>query len=187
MPIHFPGCTSVYALKFRPRSSPWALLYSRVLCISPKTTLLLSSVVDPDPQNFATSGFEIFLVETDPDLNRTYYRGIFEGTPTPTRYSCTDEVHLRGTYGCSHEIPYTYEVLHLQGTVHLQYEVQLDRRIQATSSRSIYTPKTVRVTARPSRFSHIHEIHLYLHLRVTGISTPAMHSCTFLELFINEI
>ncbi len=45
------------------------------------------------PYHFATS--EIFLV--DPESDPTYYRGIFEGTPSPTKYTYEVQLHLKST------------------------------------------------------------------------------------------
>ncbi len=44
---------------------------------------IIASVTDPDPHNFAES--EVFHVDSNP----TYYRGIFEISPTSKRYAYT--------------------------------------------------------------------------------------------------
>jgi hypothetical protein len=47
---------------------------------------IMASVTDPNPHNFAES--EVFPVDSNP----TYYRGIFEMSPTSKRYAYTYNV-----------------------------------------------------------------------------------------------
>ncbi len=78
-----------------------------IILVRPMLLLVYISAADlePDPlgsYHFALSGSKIFILDLDP--NPTYYRGIVDGTPTPTRYAYTDELE------------YVYEILlHLRG------------------------------------------------------------------------
>ncbi len=120
-----------------------------------------------DPCNFAGSGSEIFIVETNPDP--TYYRG---DTPAPARYIFTYSMRDSDTYKIQRHIlgkctaTYSRVQIHLQG-------IQL--HLPGTAAQL-----HLRGTTTPARYSYTCEVQL--HLR--GTATPARYNYTVLVIRI---
>jgi hypothetical protein len=115
-------------------------------------------------------------VGTDSDPHTTYYREMFEGVRTPSRYAYTYGVqntyeiwpHLRGTvtsYSSTDATSYSY--------THLLYKVQ--PRLRGTRTA---TPTGCNCNHTPTRYIYNYELHLLLRCTTTPCNSSQIRPQT---------